>query len=396
MFSFFKKKLEWVDKGILIPVIFLLVFSVLAVYSASTYVALHDHNNPGYYLMRQSTFVLISFVTFFFALALPFRHLRSAQWTMWGSLIILLALIGVYFTTPVLGARRWFNIKFLTIQPAEFAKLFVVWYLTYSFSRRQSRLRNDFLGAILQPGILVGLIAVLILFEPDTGTVLIIGGTSVLMAIASGASMKYAARILGISILLIALVFAIVGLFGDKLEPLLGYRYGRFIGFSNPFKYADNVGHQLINSYYALRRGGFFGVGIGKSIQKTGYLPFPYTDFILATMGEEIGFLGLLLVLGMLFTLISRIYLVGARTAREFDSLLCIGVASMLLVQTMINALGVTGMLPITGITFPFLSYGGSSLIVVAFASGLAANASINLKRDRLRLKQQAAKGESQ
>ncbi|WP_018659637.1 FtsW/RodA/SpoVE family cell cycle protein [Allofustis seminis] len=377
------ERFKWMDRGILFSYVFLLIFSVLAVYSASSYVALNDYGNPGYFLLRQSVFVLIGAVAFLFAFIFPLKKLQYPRWIMWGAGITIFLLVAVYFTPPVLGARRWFNLKIITIQPAEFAKLFVVWYLAYSFSLRQVRLQKDFIQAILQPGILVALIALLMLFEPDTGTVFVIGVTAVFMAAASGASLKYAIRIVAVGVISFLSIFLIVSLFGDKLSPLLGYRYERFVGFFNPFKYADDAGHQLVNSYYALRRGGLFGVGIGKSVQKTGYLPFPYTDFILPIIGEEIGFIGLSLVLGIIFSLVSRIFLIAARTGRNFDSLLCIGIGSMLMVQIMVNAFGVTGFLPITGITFPFLSYGGSSLIVVSLATGLAANASANLAKDR-------------
>lgn len=378
-----KERLRLADKKILIPFVFLLIFSVLAVYSASSYVALNEFNNPGHYLFRQSLFVVISFCAFLFALIFPLKKLQKKNWIATGTLITFIALIAVLFTSPVLGARRWFNLRVMTIQPAEFAKLFVIWYLSYSFALRQVRLQKNFFNAVMQPAILVALIAFLILIEPDTGTVFIIGVTSILMAISSGAPLKHALQVVIVSFALFFGIFFLMKTFGHYLEPIIGYRYERFAGFFDPFKYADSSGHQLVNSYYALRRGGFFGVGIGKSIQKTGYLPFPYTDFILPIIGEEIGFFGLTIVLGAVFTLIGQIFLTASRTTRDFDSLLCIGIASMLLIQTIVNAFGVTGMLPISGVTFPFLSYGGSSLIVVSIATGLAANASANLAQDR-------------
>ena len=133
-----------------------------------------------------------------------------------------------------------------------------------------------------------------------------------------------------------------------------------------------------MNSYYALNRGGWFGVGIGNSVQKTGYLPFPYTDFIMAIVGEEMGLLGVSFVLGNLGILISRSFYIGSKAIDSFNGLICIGVGSMLLVQSLVNLAGVTGLLPITGVTFPFLSYGGSSIIALSISIALVANASRN------------------
>ena len=138
---------------------------------------------------------------------------------------------------------------------------------------------------------------------------------------------------------------------------------------------------QLVNSYYALSRGGIFGVGIGQSVQKTGYLPEPYTDFIFSIMGEELGLIGVLVILSLFVFLVLRIYLIAIRTKDPFGSLLCIGIATMFLIQGVINLGGVLGLMPITGVTFPFISYGGSSSLVLTISIGLVLNVSAMNKK---------------
>ncbi|MDZ7835208.1 MAG: FtsW/RodA/SpoVE family cell cycle protein [Alkalibacterium sp.] len=176
--------------------------------------------------------------------------------------------------------------------------------------------------------------------------------------------------------------------FGTDLFFLDEYRYNRFLGYWDPFQLAEGAGLQLVNSYYALSRGGLFGVGFGDSVQKTGYLPFPYTDFIVAIIGEELGLFGIFLLLSVFALMVSRMILTAIRSKSAFNSLLSIGVASMFLIQGMINLMSVVGLMPITGMTFPFISYGGSSLMVLSVSIGLVANISarVNYQRAKTQL----------
>lgn len=198
--------------------------------------------------------------------------------------------------------------------------------------------------------------------------------------------MKIGMSIIAVIVTLGGGIILLVYQFGDKLFSS-DYRYDRFLGLWDPFGYYETHGHQLVNSYYALSRGGFFGVGIGNSVQKTGYLPFPYTDFIIAIIGEELGLIGVFFVLLALGTIIGRTFYLASKSKDSFNSLVFIGVGSMLLLQSLVNLAGVTGLIPITGVTFPFLSYGGSSLMVVSISVALAASAS-NLERKNKQMKE--------
>lgn len=375
-----KERLKLLDKWIVFPFIVLILFSVIAVYSASNYSAMEEFGNSNYYLIRQSIIVCISLVIAFFVYIFPFRVLKKKKAILFGTIGIFSLLTVVLFLPARLGARRWIPLPVFNLQPAEFAKVFVIWYLAYIFSRNQKELESAFLQTIIKPSILVGAIFFLILLQPDTGTAIIIGLMTVFMLSASGASLKYGLSFILFGVTLVGGLTFIIYKFGDSI-PILGYRYDRFLGLWDPFGYYESYGNQLVNSYYALSRGGMFGVGIGNSVQKTGYLPFPYTDFIMAIIGEELGLAGVTAILVALGMIIGRAFYLGSHSKDIFNSLIYIGVGSMLLTQTLINLAGLTGLIPITGVTFPLLSYGGSSLMVVSISIALIANAST---QDRL------------
>lgn len=381
MLNQLQKRFELVDKWILVPFLIMIISSVLLVYSASSYVSENEYGYPTYYLLRQLIFVIIGIIAFLFAMVLPLKIFRSLK----VNILLVMGIIGLLlyllvFGEEVLGAARWIPTPFFNIQPSEFAKLVVIFYLAYILDRRKKDLQTDdwqvIKDKLLQPSLLVGVITLLILFQPDTGTTFILFLVILSMLAASGLSLRYGFGFLGLTIGGLILLFIFLRFFGQYI-PFLGYRYDRFLGLWNPFEYADTHGHQLVNSYYALARGGLLGTGLGNSIQKTGYLPFPHTDFIVSIIGEELGLMGILFFVGLLAIMITRAYRTANLSYSTFDSLLCIGIGTMLLVQSLVNLSGVVGLLPITGVTFPLLSYGGSSLLVVSFSLGILANVSI-------------------
>lgn len=373
------RKIKVLDKWIAIPFFSLIAFSIIAVYSASGYSAMRDFGNPNHYLYRQLYNVGASLFLALIVYIFPFKALKNKRFIQLGTIVIFLLLILVFFFAPHLGARRWLPLPGFNVQPSEFAKAFVIWYLAYIFSRNQRGLEYNFKKTIMQPVVLVVIIIALIILQPDTGTAIIIALMVLMIVSASGAPMKYGMSFISLVFIGGGAAFFLIYKFGEKLFSS-NYRYGRFLGLWDPFGYYETHGHQLVNSYYALSRGGFFGVGIGNSVQKTGYLPFPYTDFIMAIVGEEIGLIGVFFVLLALGTIIGRSFYLANKSEDSFNSLILIGVGSMLLVQALVNLAGVTGLIPITGVTFPFLSYGGSSVMVVSISVALAANAS-NLER---------------
>lgn len=375
-------RIKQIDKWILIPFLALILFSVVIVYSASSYSSMADYGHPNNYLYKQLVFVALSLVAAAVVYIFPFRALKNKKFIKIGSFVIFALLIIVLFMPAIQGAKRWIPLPFFNIQPSEFAKIFVIWYLAYIFSRKQEDLQQNFLHTAVKPSFLMAIIVLFVLMQPDTGSAIIISMMVVIMLSASGASLKYGLGFFAMGAVFVALALFLVYNYGENL-PGLGYRYDRFLGLWDPFGYAESHGHQLVNSYYALNRGGLFGVGIGNSIQKTGYLPFPYTDFVIAIIGEELGLVGVTVVITALGTIIGRAFYLGSQAQDSFNGLISIGVGIMLLVQSLINLAGVTGLIPISGITFPFLSYGGSSLLVVSISVALVANASALDTRQR-------------
>lgn len=379
-----RDRIKYIDKWIVLPYLALTLFSIIMVYSASSYSALHDYGNPHHYLPRQAVFVGLGYISFIIGWFFPFQILRKKRVVMAGIVITTISLILLLiFGREIYGARRWIETPFFNIQPAELAKVMIIWYLAYILSRRQKKISEDFFKAIVAPIILVAFIVFFIYIQPDTGSSFIIVLIGTIMIFASGISPKLAvvSGVTGVSLLLG--VSQLIRHYGTRLFFLNEYRYNRFLGFWDPFTLAEGSGLQLVNSYYALSRGGLFGVGFGNSVQKTGYLPFPYTDFIVSIIGEEFGLIGILVLLTLTTLLISRMYLTAIRSNRSFDSLLCIGIASLFLIQSLINLGGVIGLMPITGVTFPFISYGGTSLIVLSGSLGLIANVSVRVNYNR-------------
>ncbi|MCA9766106.1 MAG: FtsW/RodA/SpoVE family cell cycle protein, partial [Carnobacterium sp.] len=310
------------------------------------------------------------------------KYKKFIKYTILFTVLLLIYLL--IFGEEINGAKGWIDIGIVGIQPAEFAKLSVIWYFAYIFSRRQQQIIRNFWSSMKQPTYLFGMILFLIIIQPDVGGAVIILFIGIIMIFASGVSTKLGVTMGTFGIALILGAVELVRTFGTRLPLLQTYQYNRFLAFWDPFEVSESAGLQLVNSYYALSRGGFFGVGIGQSVQKTGYLPEPYTDFIISILGEELGLLGIVMILSLFCFLILRIYLIAIRTKDPFGSLLCIGIATMFLVQGSINLGGVLGLLPITGVTFPFISYGGSSTLVLAMSIGLVLNVSAMNKKNEI------------
>ncbi len=376
------KKFKYLDYYIFIPYLVLSIIGILMVYSASSYIAISQYDDSQRYFIRQAFFVILGLVTSMFVFLFKYKLLKNKRFLVIASGLIAVLLIYLFFFGKVTnGAKGWIFILGFGFQPAEFAKIVVIWYFAYIFSKKQNQLVHNFKETVTPPLTLFGFYLLLILLQPDVGGAAILLVTGTIMILASGVSTKLAATVGALGIALIGGILALVRTFGMSLPLIEKYQYDRFLAFWDPFAVSESAGLQLVNSYYALRRGGLFGVGIGESIQKTGYLPEPYTDFIMSIIGEEMGFVGILVIIALFGLLILRIYLVGIRAKDSFGSLLCIGIATMLLVQGLVNLGGVIGLMPITGVTFPFISYGGSSTIVLTISIGLVLNVSAADKR---------------
>lgn len=271
----------------------------------------------------------------------------------------------------------------INIQPTEIAKLTVILYLAHMFSGHQKDIQDpDFsLRQFGYPIMLVGVCIVLVFFQPDTGGAAIIGGITLIMLAASGISMRYGVSWAALLGALVGAMYYALSHFSFPKSWQESYQLRRLLAAVHPFAMRKLEGNQVVNSLVAIAHGGFFGVGLGNSSQKLGYLPEPYTDFILSVITEELGFIGAVVIIGLIFFLILRFYLIGIRAKNTYHALIAYGIATMMLIQTTFNVGAVVGLLPVTGVTLPFISYGGSSMMVLCAAIGIMLNISAMQKR---------------
>lgn len=380
------RKLKYLDYWLLVPYMILSIFGIVMVYSASADIGTQNGGSPGSYLAKQAIYVVLGLMILTVMVLMNLQKLRDktvlkyAGYVALGSLFLLLVM-----GQTINGAAGWFHVGPVSIQPAEFVKFYLIIWLANVIAQRQDRIQLEgWWVTMRQPLIICCGIVGLILLQPDLGGATINGAIIFVMILASGFNSRLAKTIF------VGAFFIIVGVFFPILIKIseLGfaknvYQLQRIVAFVNPFEHSQSVGQQLVNSYYALSNGGIFGVGWGNSIQKTGYLPEPNTDFIMAILAEELGLITALAVIMLLFVIILRTTLVGVRSNSTYQALICYGAATYLTVQTLFNLGGVLGMLPITGVTFPFISYGGSSTWTLALVLGLVMNISARQKRYR-------------
>ena len=379
------KKRLYLDYSILIPYLILSILGVIMVYSVSSYSLALAGQNPGKDALKQAVFLIACLVAIVFIFQMKTKVFQNKRFIMVAIAVISLMLVLTKFTNlghAANGADGWLNIGGFTIQPAEFLKIVIIWYLAYILSKRQSTINHQFKQAALKPLLLIGGLIFLVVIQPDNGGAVILGLIAAVMVFASGINYWYTGLAIGAGVVGSFLAIKGILLTGGIIFPSrFKYVYNRFRTFNNPFVDPLGDGHQMIMSYYAMKNGGWFGLGIGNSIQKKGYLPEAQTDFMFSIVIEELGLLMAILILGLLLFLILRILMVGIRSNNTFNSMMCIGIGSMILIQAFINIGGITGIIPLTGVTFPFLSQGGSSLLTLSIGIGFVLNISADEKK---------------
>jgi cell division protein FtsW len=353
------------DIWIIISTLLLLTIGVIMVYSASAVLAFHEFGDWYYYLKRQLLFAVLGVAAMFVTMNLDYwvwkKYARIALFVCLGLLIVVL-IPGIGLVRG--GARSWLGIGSFGIQPSEFMKIGMILFLAKLLTDEQAKI-NFFIKGLLPPLAIVGLAFGLIMLQPDLGTGAVLVGASLLMIYTAGA------RILHLSYLGMLGAAGFVGLI--IAAP---YRLQRITAFLDPWKDPLGSGYQAIQSLYAIGPGGLVGLGLGMSRQKYSYLPEPQTDFIFSIIAEELGFIGGALVL-LLFTILVWRGMRTAITAPDtFGSLVAVGIIGMVGVQVIINIGVVIGMFPVTGITLPLISAGGSSLTLMLFSIGILLNIS--------------------
>lgn len=346
---------------ILVVAAALLVIGVTATTSASSTVALAREGDRFFYVKRQLVGIGIGVVAMVVASRLPYRvYRRFAAPLFLGSLVLLVAVLAV--GDDVSGSRRWIELGPVTFQPSEIAKFSVIVALAAVMEKKQ-RLLGDF-GHFLAPvALLLGTVGLLVMFQPDLGTTIVIGVAGVAVLVTSAAPFRFVLATTGGS----ALLAGILAVTAD-------YRLDRIKGFLDPWSDAGDTGYQLIQSYYALGNGGLLGVGLGASRARWFYLPNAHTDFIFAIIGEETGLIGGLVVMLLFVLLAAAGWAVASRAPDAFGRMLAAGITAWISFQALVNIGGVLGVLPITGITLPFVSYGGTAVAVSMGAIGVLVN----------------------
>lgn len=375
------KKRHLLDYSILIPYLILCVLGLVMVFSSTSYLLVEQGQNFMSSVINQAVFWLISLVAISFIYKMKTDVIRNKAFASMAMIIVIaLLLVVLVIGKEVNGAKGWLSFGPVNIQPAEFFKITTIWFLALKLSTRQKTIQgHTFFNTVSRPLVYVIVGLCLIALLPDFGNAAVITLIAFSVIMASGINYLY------------TLVLGIVGVIGSfgliqlinltkgKLIP--AHVYSRFAIYQNPFKDEFNLGHQMVNGYYAIYNGGLFGRGLGNSIQKKGFLKFAHTDYIFAIVIEELGLIVALLVLALLFYMIARIFLVGIRSTDPFNSMMCIGIGSLFLIQVFVNLGGITGIIPLTGITFPFLSQGGSSLLMLSICVGFALNISADEKK---------------
>lgn len=366
------KRKNSIDFCLLFTMLILVVIGAVFVYSASSYSASLQLKDSFYYLKKQIIGIvlgLISCVAFSF---IDYKKLEKTKYVLAILSIVLLVLVFIpKIGTSKYGARRWINLGFFTVQPSEIAKFALIIFAAGYMSKNATKVRT-FRGIL--PVILLGIVFCgLIIMEPNMSITMCMGLLLLFMLYIGGASFKH------LLMLIIPLIAAVPLLI--VVEP---YRMKRLLAFLDPWAESSSTGYQLVQSLYALGSGGLFGVGLFNSRQKYLFLPFAESDFIFSIIGEELGFLGCVLVLILFVILIYRIIKIACNASTRFGSLLASGIASIIGIQVLLNVAVVTGSIPPTGLPLPFMSAGSTSLLVFMSAIGLVLNIDRQNKKEKI------------
>ncbi|HLL22017.1 MAG TPA: putative lipid II flippase FtsW [Kofleriaceae bacterium] len=347
------------DLVLLSAILGLLVIGTIGVYSATAGFGL-TLGNSAHFLERQLAFIALGGIALWVGSSVDYRKLRT--WT-YPLLLLALVLLAITLFTPARnGARRWIPLGPMTFQPVEIAKLALVTYLSYSLARKADQVKTFTVGFV--PHLVVcGVMMVILLAQPDLGSSIVLGLTTLGMLFMAGTRISY-------------IMLAVLGAAPIAYHMIVGtpWRMQRFLAYFNPEAYAMGEAYQLMQARLAMGSGGFAGTGLGNGHQTLGYMPEGYNDFIMATIGEEMGFIGVGLVLALSVIVVWRGIRAALGARDVFGGYLAFGITLLFGVQVLFNVAVVLGVVPNKGITLPLVSYGGSSLAVSMFLVGLVLN----------------------
>lgn len=365
-FALFRNNAGPSDRWLKLAVFALIGIGLLGIASAGVSYGNIRFGDPYYFFKEQLLGLAVGIVLLLVAERIPYHFWQRFVVPFFIVALILLILVFIPgFGTTVYGAARWVDLGIFSFQPSEIMKIAIIFYLAAWLSRRGSRTAEDFYEGFIPFLVVLSLVGFLIIKQPDTGTLGLIFCIALSIFFASGASLRHIAG-------LIALAFA--GLF--ILIKIAPYRMQRFLVFLNPEHDPLGAGYQMTQALLAIGTGGWFGVGLGHSRQKFNYLPEPVTDSIFAVLAEETGLFGGAVIVGLFLFFLWRGIRVARRAPDKFGELLAVGIVAWVVCQAFINIGAISGLIPLTGITLPFISFGGTSLAVLMGAVGVLLNIS--------------------
>ena len=376
IFRYVMRYSKFIDYPLVITYIALCFIGLVMVYSASMVAATKGSLTGGvpvsgsYFYTRQVMYVIIGFgIVFFMAFFMNVKILQVTKvqqgmiFVMFGLLLATLA-IG----QEINGSKSWINLGFMNLQASELLKIAMILYVPYIIDRKKYEIRQR-PQVIFPPIVLVGICIGLVLMQKDVGQTLLITFIVFCILIYSGIGVKSVLK-LG-SVIMAGITAILVFIFIFKINILPKYLTARFSVIQDPFNYESGIGYHVANSLLAIGNGGLFGKGLGNSVMKLGYLPEPHTDFIFAVIGEELGLIGALVVITLIFFIVYRAFQLAARTHSYFYKLVCVGIASYIGFQAFVNLGGISSLIPLTGVPLPYISFGGSSMLSLSIAMGL-------------------------
>ena len=360
---------EGYDLIIVLMVVALTCFGVVMVYSASSIMATKKFHDGFYFLKRQGIYAILGFAAMAFAMRVDYNFWRKAAVPiLLGCLVLLLAVLIPGIGGSAGGSSRWIRLPGFSFQPSEFAKIAFIMYMAYSLDKKQDKVRF-FSSGFLPYMVVLAVMLFLLLKQPDLGSSLTLGAVAMVMLFAAGTRLSYI-----FSMILLALPFLYYAVMH------VDYRRRRIMAFLNPWEDPTNTGFQIIQSWIAVGTGGIFGQGLGEGKQKLFYLPEAHTDFIFSVVGEELGFIGIMVIASMFFLLVHRGIRVALYAEDNFGRSLAFGISTLIGLEAFVNIAVVTGIFPTKGLALPFISYGGSSLIITLFAVGILLNISSRVR----------------
>lgn len=388
MIPYIKRYFRNFDYALFFVYLALCLFGLVMIYSASMGWSVLNYGwEPDYFFNKQKINLGLAIPVFFLTAFFPYKHYKSRFMMQLMLIVMFTLLILVHFigSGGASGSQSWIHLGFGNLQPSEIAKVVIVLYYASIFTKKyENGTLNKLNESVGPPLIVLFFVFVSIMMETDIGNTMIISFVAISVIAASGIKFKSFSKMAGLIGIVICMGLLAIYMMKDQLQ--MEKRLGRLGAFLHPFEDEKGFGYQIVNGYIAIGSGGLKGLGLGNSNQKFGYLPEPHTDFIMAIIAEELGLIGVLIVLCGLFFLVFKGISIALSTRDPQARMIAAGISSIIGFQTFVNLGGMLGIIPLTGVPLPFISYGGTSIIIFSAAIGILMNVSMFVKHEKTKV----------